>query len=122
MPTVQRVRGFGANLLSLLALALVLVVLTAPDRLAAVSPSAFLRLPVELVAFLAVLLVLPARATRLRSAMVAVAGLVVAVVAVFRLLDLGFRQALNRPFDPMVDWRYAADLAEPRTVPARSAV
>ena len=40
------------------------------------------------------------------------AGVALAAVAVLRLLDLGFREALNRPFDPMVDWGYAGSLVE----------
>ena len=112
MPTVQRLRGFAAGALTLLASALVLVVLTAPNRLDEMSPWAFLRLPVEPIALLAVLLALPTRFGRLRGAIVAVAGLLLAVLTVFKLLDLGFGQALNRPFDPMIDWRYAGDLVE----------
>ena len=110
MPTVQRWRGLAATSLTLLALGLVLVVLTAPDRLDEMSPSAFLRLPVELVVLVALLLALPDRARRLRGLVVAAAGLVLGVLAVFKLLDVGFGEALNRPFDPMIDWRYASDL------------
>ena len=110
MPTVQRWRGLAATGLTLLALGLVLVVLTAPDRLDEMSPSAFLRLPVELVVLVALLLALPDRARRVRGLVVATAGLLLGVLAIFKLLDLGFGQALNRPFDPMIDWRYASDL------------
>ena len=112
VPTVQRWRGPAAGGLTLLALGLVLVVLTAPDRLDEMSPTAFLRLPVELVVLLALLLALPDRVRRVRGVLVAAAGLLLAVLAVFKLLDLGFGQALNRPFDPMIDWRYAGDLVD----------
>lgn len=112
VPTVQRWRGLAAAGLTLLALGLVLVVLTAPARLDEMSPSAFLRLPVELVVLVALLLALPDRARRVRGLVVATAGLLLAVLAVFKLLDLGFGQALNRPFDPMIDWRYAGDLVD----------
>ena len=107
---VQRWRGLAATSLTLLALGLVLVVLTAPDRLDEMSPSAFLRLPVELVVLVALLLVIPDRARRARGLVVAAAGLLLGLLAVFKLLDLAFGQALNRPFDPMIDWRYASDL------------
>ena len=110
MPTVQRWRGLAATGLTLLALGLVLVVLTAPDRLDEMSPSAFLRLPVELVVLVALLLALPDRARRVRGLVVATAGLLLGVLAVFKVLDLAFGEALNRPFDPMIDWRYASDL------------
>ncbi len=110
VPTVQRWRGLAATGLTLLALGLVLVVLTAPDRLDEMSPSAFLRLPVELVVLVALLLALPERARRVRSLVVATSGLLLGVLAVFKVLDLAFGEALNRPFDPMIDWRYASDL------------
>ena len=32
------------------------------------------------------------------------------LAAAFKLLDLGFVAALNRPFDPLIDWRYAGSL------------
>ena len=110
MPTVQRWRGLGAAGLTLLALGLVLGVLTAPARLDEMSPSAFLRLPVELVVLVALVLALPDRARRVRGVVVATAGLLLGVLAVFKVLDLAFSEALNRPFDPMIDWRYASDL------------
>lgn len=113
MPTVQRRwRRFGAGTLTVLALVLVVVALVAPNRLDEMTPSAFLRLPVELLVLLAVVLALPDRAAPLRSGLVLLAGALLAVVGVFKLLDLAFGQALNRPFDPMIDWRYAADLVE----------
>ena len=110
MPTVQRWRGLAATGLTLLALGLVLGVLTAPARLDEMSPSAFLRLPVELVVLVALVLALPDRSRRVRGVVVATAGLLLGVLAVFKVLDLAFGEALNRPFDPMIDWRYASDL------------
>lgn len=114
MQTVQRRARSAASsaALTLLALALVLVALLAPNHVEDITPAAFLRLPVELLVLLAVVLALPDRLSRLRRVLVAVAGGLLALVTVFKLLDLGFYQALNRPFDPMIDWRYAADLVE----------
>jgi hypothetical protein len=74
------------------------------------SPSAFLRLPVELLVLLALVLVVPESARGGRGLVVVAAAVLLAALAVFRVLDLGFGQALNRPFDPMIDWRYAGDL------------
>ena len=110
MPTVQRWRGLAATGLTLLALGLVLGVLTAPARLDEMSPSAFLRLPVELVVLVALVLALPDRSRRVRGVVVATSGLLLGVLAVFKVLDLAFGEALNRPFDQMIDWRYASDL------------
>jgi hypothetical protein len=98
--------------LTLLALGLVVLALLTPGQVDDVAPSTFVRLPVELLVLLALVVLLPDRLAWLRRAAVAVAGGLLALVAVFTLLDLGFHQALNRPFDPMIDWRYAADLVE----------
>ena len=113
MPTVQRrTRAVWSTVLTVLALALVLVALTTPPRLEDMTPTAFLRLPVEALVLLAVVLVVPERRARLRGLVVVTAGALLAVLAVFRLLDVGFMQALNRQFDPMIDWRYAGSLVE----------
>ncbi|WP_439939112.1 sulfatase-like hydrolase/transferase [Nocardia sp. N13] len=110
MPTVQR--RARAVVPTTLALVVVLVALVAPTRVEDMTPAAFLRLPVELLVLLAVVLALPERMGRLRALVVAAAGAVLAVVTVFKLLDVAFIQALNRPFDPMIDWRYAGSLVE----------
>jgi hypothetical protein len=110
VPTVQR--RARAVVLTALALVVVVVALVAPTRVEEMTPAAFLRLPVELLVLLAVVLVLPERTGRLRPLVVAAAGAVLAVVTVFKLLDVAFIQALNRPFDPMIDWRYAGSLVD----------
>ena len=110
VPTVQR--RTRAVLLTALALAVVLVALVAPTRVEDMTAAAFLRLPIELLVLLAVVLILPERLGRLRAMVVAAAGATLAVVTVFKLLDVGFLEALNRPFDPMIDWRYAGSLVE----------
>lgn len=110
VPTVQR--RARAVVPTTLALVVVLVALVAPTRVEDMTPAAFLRLPVELLVLLAVVLALPERMGRLRALVVAAAGAVLAVVTVFKLLDVAFIQALNRPFDPMIDWRYAGSLVE----------
>ncbi|WP_374455510.1 sulfatase-like hydrolase/transferase [Nocardioides sp.] len=111
MQTVQRRRA-RSGLLTLLALGLVVLALLAPNHLEDMTPAAFLRLPVELLVLVALVLALPDRMARGRRLLVAAAGGLLALVTVFKLLDLGFYQALNRPFDPMIDWRYGADLVE----------
>lgn len=111
MQTVQRRRA-RSGLLTLLALGLVVLALVAPHHLEDMTPVAFLRLPVELLVLLVLVLVLPDRMVRPRRVLVAGAGGLLALVTVFTLLDLGFHETLNRPFDPMIDWRYGADLVE----------
>ena len=49
---------------------------------------------------------------RLRASWSPPPASLLALVAVFTLLDIGFLQVLNRPFDPMIDWRYAGSLVE----------
>lgn len=110
VPTVQR--RARAAVLTALALVVVLVALVAPTRVDQMTPAAFLRLPIELLVLLAVVILVPERRGRIRGLAVAVAGGALAVVTVFKLLDVGFLEALNRPFDPMIDWRYAGSLVE----------
>lgn len=110
MPSVQR-RAWSV-VLTLLSLTLVVVALTSPNRLEEMTPTALLRLPLELLVVLAVVLVLPERFVRLRRLLVVTAGTLLGVVTMSKLLDVGFFQALNRPFDPMIDWRYAGSLVE----------
>lgn len=106
-----RPRITSAVLTTLSAVVLVLA-LTGPNRVEDVSVSAFVRLPLELLVYVAIVLAIPARARRARWAVVVVAGVVVGAVSVFKLLDMGFVQALNRPFDPLIDWQYAGSLVE----------
>lgn len=101
-----------APLVTVLAALVVVAALTAPERLEQLGPEAFLRLPLELIVYLAVVLALPDRFRRVRTFLAVVGGLVLALSAVFKVLDLGFREALNRPFDVLIDWRYAGSLVE----------
>jgi hypothetical protein len=87
------VRVAAAALLLLAALLLPV----APEQF---GPAAFLRLPVEALAGLVLLLVLPPRAGR---AVAAAGGALVGLLAVLAALDLGFGSTLGRPFDPVVD-------------------
>ncbi|WP_432478654.1 CDP-alcohol phosphatidyltransferase family protein [Nocardioides sp. GXQ0305] len=95
-----------------LAAGLVLAALTVPSSLEELGVPVLLRLPVELLVLLAVVLALPPRLARARTAVALTGGVVLGLVAVFRLLDIGFVAALNRPFDPLIDWRYAGSLVE----------
>jgi len=112
VPTVQRrTATVLSGALTVLALLVVIAALLVPDRLEDVTPIAFLRLPVELLVLLAVVLALPEHLRGVRRLVVAAAALTLALVTVLKALDIGFVEALNRPFDPLVDWRYTPDLA-----------
>jgi len=89
---------------------LVLVALNVPDELDALGPGAFLRLPLEALVYLALVLALPSRLGRVRTVLALVAGILLGLLAVFRVLDIGFRSSLGRPFDVLVDWRYTHPL------------
>jgi hypothetical protein len=110
----QRRRVVTSRLLTGAAALLVLVVLTAPNGLRPeeLGPGAFLRLPIEAVAYVAVAAALPPRLDRLRTVLAVTGGLVLGLTAAFKVLDLGFLEALNRPFDALIDWRYAGSLVE----------
>ena len=95
-----------------LAAVLVWLALTLPNRLEDMEPGAFVRLPVEAIVYLAIVLALPTHFIRTRRVLAIVAGVVLGLTAVFTVLDIGFLAALNRPFDPLIDWSYTGSLVE----------
>ncbi len=104
-----QLRTFLAATMTVLAVLLVWVALTTPNRIFELHPAAFLRLPVEALVYVALVLVVPARA---RTPVALVAGVVLGVLTVLRVLDMAFYEALNRPFHVAVDWRYGRSLVE----------
>jgi hypothetical protein len=102
VPTERsRWRVVAAWLTSGLAAIFVLAALVLPDDFGHLSPIGFLTIPVEALVGVVAVLVLPARARRVAAV---VAGAVLGVVTLLKLLDLGFSGALARPFDPLSDW------------------
>ncbi|SCF01616.1 hypothetical protein GA0070216_10436 [Micromonospora matsumotoense] len=100
-PGRARWRTVAARVTTVLAALLILVVLTAPDRLDLVTPVAFLRVPIEGLVAAALLLALPGRARRLVAVPV---GAALGLVAVVKVLDLGMSASFARPFDLVLDW------------------
>lgn len=82
---------------------LVWFALVGPDDLERLAPMTFVRLPLEPVLFALLVLVLPPR-TRLVVSLLA--GGVLGLLAILKVLDMGFIAALGRPFDPLVDAGY----------------
>ncbi|WP_245757197.1 sulfatase [Amycolatopsis xylanica] len=80
---------------------LVLVVLTAPTHLDQLTPAAFLRVPIEGLIGVVVLLALPDRARRVAAV---AGGIALGLLAVVKILDIGFDAVLFRPFDLVLDW------------------
>ena len=97
-PTPRRAAG---AVLTALAALLLFVALAAPKQVEQISPAALLRIPVEALAGLALLLVLPAR---VRRPVAAVVGALIGVLGLLRVLDMGFLSVLDRPFDLVLDW------------------
>jgi phosphatidylglycerophosphate synthase len=99
-PAGGRRRAPLSSATTVLAFLLVWLVLVTPQRLDHVTLAAYLRIPVEGLALVGLALVLPPR--RIRGVAVAVGGLL-GVLAVVRMLDMGFWEALHRPFNPVND-------------------
>jgi hypothetical protein len=102
----DRTRPAVARTTTALAGLLVLVVLVAPNEVGALTPGAFVRVPLEALLGVALVLVLPAPG---RRPVAAVLGAVLGLLTVLKLLDMGFLAALARPFDPVFDWRLFDD-------------
>jgi phosphatidylglycerophosphate synthase len=88
---------------TVLALLLLWAALVAPNQPSRLTLGAFARLPLELLVVVALGVLLPATP---RRALAVVAGAVLAVLAVVKVLDIGFITAFDRPFDPVSDSTY----------------
>ena len=101
--TAGRVRTSTAAALTIVALLFVWVALVAPDHPARLTPSTFLRLPLEGIAVLALALALPAKGRRVLAWVV---GPILGLLVIVKVLDMGVYATFDRPFDPVADWRY----------------
>ncbi|HET7531882.1 MAG TPA: CDP-alcohol phosphatidyltransferase family protein [Nocardioidaceae bacterium] len=86
-----------------LALLLVWFALVGPNQVDHVTAGAFLRIPIEGLAVVFLALVLPPWGRRI---MAAVVGVVLGLLMVVKILDMGFIEALDRPFDTAGDLAY----------------
>jgi hypothetical protein len=96
-------RVLGA-LLTGIAVVVLWAALDLPNRPEELSVWAFARIPVELVALVAVALLLP---RRVRTVLAALAGLAIALVLLLKALDIGMLVGFYRTFDPLSDPAYA---------------
>jgi len=101
--TRGRMRTGVAVALTIVALLFVWVAMVAPDHPARLTPSTFLRLPLEGIAVLALALALPAKGRRVLAW---IAGPVLGLLVIVKILDMGVYATFDRPFDPVADWRY----------------
>jgi len=97
---------FAANLVSALACLLVFFELLAPNEFSRLTPGAFVSVPLEALLGVAFLLVLPAKA---RPVVATLLGLALGLLALMKILDMGFFAILARPFDPVMDWTLFED-------------
>jgi phosphatidylglycerophosphate synthase len=83
------------------ALGMLWFALVAPNQVGALSVGALARIPLEGLVLVAVAVVLPARPRRILALVV---GMVLGVLALVKVLDLGYYYELDRPFNPVIDW------------------
>jgi phosphatidylglycerophosphate synthase len=102
-PRRGRARAGIAIALTILAFLVVWVALVAPDQLNRLTPGAFVRLPLEGLVVITLALVLPARTRRLLAC---VAGPVLGLLVIVKILDMAFFETFDRPFDPIADGSY----------------
>lgn len=98
-----RLRAGIAVALTAAAVLIVWGVLVTPSRPALLTPDAFVRLPLEALAIVLLALALPSRGGRVLAW---IAGPLLGVLLVVKLLDIGFFTAFDRPFNPIEDWAY----------------
>jgi phosphatidylglycerophosphate synthase len=97
------VRPGIAVALTVLALLVVWAALVAPDHPGRLTLGAFVRLPLELLVVVAVAVLLPATPRRVLAL---VAGAVLSVLVLVKVLNIGFFTAFDRPFKPVDDSSY----------------
>jgi phosphatidylglycerophosphate synthase len=98
-----RLRTGIAVAVTVLALLLVWAALVAPNQPRHLNLGAFARLPIELLVMIAVAALLPATPRRVVAV---VAGAVLSVLVLVKVLDIGFFTAFDRPFQPLDDSGY----------------
>ena len=87
--------------ITVLSVVLVWGVLVAPDRYSQLTPVAFVRIPVEGLALVAVAMVLPAWPRRIVAA---VAGILFGLLTLLKILNTGFYLEIGQTFNPVLDW------------------
>jgi len=102
-------RRVVAWVITALAGLLVLFALVAPNQISHLTPGAFVRIPVEALVGVVLFLVLPARA---RWVVAAFVGVVLGLLTILKIIDMGFYESLDRPFDPVLDWVLLGDAVD----------
>jgi phosphatidylglycerophosphate synthase len=102
-PQTGRLRTGIAVAVTVVALLLVWAALVAPNHPSHLNLGAFARLPIELLVIVAVAALLPATPRRVLAVL---AGVVLSVLVLVKVLDIGFFTAFDRPFKPLDDSGY----------------
>jgi hypothetical protein len=97
------IRRVLAWVVTALACLLVLFALVAPNEISRLTPGAFLRIPIEALFGVALVLVLPGRARRIVAV---IAGALLGLLTLVKIIDMGFFVAFDRPFDLVSDWSF----------------
>jgi hypothetical protein len=105
-PGEPRRHPVGGRVLDALAALLIFVGLVLPNDLSRLKPAALLTIPVEGLLAAILLLLLPAK---FRRVVATVLGAMLGLVMLLKIMDMGFLEALGRPFNPMVDWSLLVD-------------
>ena len=103
LPADGTLRDVAAGVITALAVVVVWFSLIFLDQLSRFTLGAFPRLPVEILILVALGLVLPGASRRV---MATVVGLVLGLVAILKLVDMGFFSVLGQPFNPLTDMGY----------------
>ena len=96
----------GKGIADALACLLVLLTLLASPDVSQLTVGLFVSVPLEALLGVAVLLLCPVRA---RPAIATLFGVALGLLALMKLLDVGFLGILGRPFDPGLDWSLLED-------------
>ncbi|MFG1606891.1 sulfatase [Actinoplanes sp. NPDC049265] len=107
----NRLRSMLPVTLTVLAAVLLFVALVVPDSIGRLRPGtwvpgAFLRLPIEGIVAAAVLLIVP---ERLRRPAAITMGAGIGVLALLKIINIGFLNVLARRFDLVLDWPLFGD-------------
>jgi phosphatidylglycerophosphate synthase len=96
-----RERVVVSRVLSVVAVVLVWAALALPDQLTRLSFGTFVQVPAEGLVLAAAALLLPAGPRRVLAV---VAGGLLGVLVLLKLLDMGYYSQLDRAFNPVVEW------------------
>ncbi|MDQ4007732.1 MAG: CDP-alcohol phosphatidyltransferase family protein [Actinomycetota bacterium] len=95
--------AFPAAATDTVAFLLVWFALVVPNQTEVLTPSTFLRIPIEGLVVAGLALVLPLWGRRTMAALV---GVILGLVTLVKVLDMGFFAALDRPFNVVTDLEY----------------